>query len=58
MYTHKHVVIKQWNVHLKCKRGKECYLHMSVNVQRVTQVTGIYIHQTIKNIKIWGDLLS
>lgn len=40
------------------EREKGHYLHMFVDLQRVAQVTGINIHQTVENIKIWGNLLS
>lgn len=33
------------------------YLHVLVDFHCVSQVMGIYIHETVENIDIWGNFL-
>lgn len=39
-------------------RERESYLHILVDIECVTQIMDIHIHETVENVNIWGDLLS
>lgn len=39
------------------ERGKD-YLHIFVQLKDVVQIMGVYIHETVENVYIRGDILT